>query len=148
MFKFPIDLLGNNSLWSVIYPISTDMFMACTVKYTKNNNKTMKQKHIYHHLAHYPDNIEVNKESFDHRVIIRCMNIFAQQKLQVMVFSVLLQTDMTIEIYGHAANVSNNVFRWQQHAHREKIDSLKWGAGFPSYIQLINVAFKFCHISF
>ena len=26
---------GNNSLWSVIYPISTDMFMACTVKYTK-----------------------------------------------------------------------------------------------------------------
>ena len=33
--SFPIDLLGNNSLWSVIYPISTDMFMACTVKYTK-----------------------------------------------------------------------------------------------------------------
>ena len=28
-------LTGNNSLWSVIYPISTDMFMACTVKYTK-----------------------------------------------------------------------------------------------------------------
>ena len=28
-------LTRNNSLWSVIYPISTDMFMACTVKYTK-----------------------------------------------------------------------------------------------------------------
>ena len=33
--------------------------------------KTMKQKH---NLS-YPDSIEVNKESFDHRVIIRCMNI-------------------------------------------------------------------------
>ena len=28
-------LTRNNSLWSVIYPISTDMFMTCTVKYTK-----------------------------------------------------------------------------------------------------------------
>ena len=64
------------------------------------------------------------------------------------VFFVLLQNDMTIEIYGHAANVSNNVFRWQQHAHREKIDSLKWGGGFPSFIQLINVTFKFRNISF
>ena len=52
------------------------------------------------------------------------------------VFFVLLQNDITIEIYGHAANVSNNVFRWQQHAHREKIDSLKWDGGFPSFIQL------------
>ena len=28
-------LTGNNSLWSVIYPKSTDMFMACTLKYTE-----------------------------------------------------------------------------------------------------------------
>ena len=80
-------------------------------KKTKKKTTTMKQRNNLPSLAHYPDSIEVNKVSFDHRVIITCMNIFAQQKLQVMIFFVLLQNDMTIEIYGHAANVSNNVFR-------------------------------------
>ena len=65
-----------------------------------------------------------------------------------MVFFVLLQRDMTIELYRHAANLSNNVFtsrRWKQHAHREKSDSLKWGAG-PidlRYIQISSFFLKY-----
>ena len=65
-----------------------------------------------------------------------------------MVSFVLLQNDMAIELYGHAANLSNSVFRWQPLAHREKSDSLKWGEGLSSFVQLIYDTFKFRHIFF